>query len=239
MILKNLKIRCINLDRSTDRWNDVSRAFDNELIRIPAIDGMRWSDGTYDDQGRPKWGNIPSNVLTEHFRYFQMFPTAYGCNRSHLRAISDFLTSGDEWGIIIEDDTEPIGDVRAIEVPDDADWFYLLGTDHKGCRVSTWEDGQVRLPRTLAAYALSRRCAVMARLSMNPHHVFQTDWQIPFRCFESLRDNEISKPDWPELPYRVKAYAPQQSIVKQSHHASVSTFTFHGDKPWIPRSMLV
>jgi hypothetical protein len=149
-----------------------------------------------------------------------------------------FLATDEQWTIIIEDDTEPVGDLSEIEVPDDCDWYYLIGSSHPGCRLSLYPDGQVRAPRTLGAYALSRRAAELAILAMQPIQYFQTDHQIPLRCFEStLRGNWVI-PDWPELPYRIKTYGQQESIIRHSEYASVSTFTIDGRKPWIPASML-
>lgn len=236
MILQDMKIRCINLDRSTDRWEHVSSAF-HDLIRIPAVDGMQWSDGTFDEEGRPCWGDIPEDMDMSS-RHFKMFPTTYGCNCSHLRAMEHFLATDEQWTIIIEDDTEPVGDLSEIEVPDDCDWYYLIGSSHPGCRLSLYPNGQVRAPRTLGAYALSRRAAELAILAMQPIQYFQTDHQIPLRCFEStLRGNWVI-PDWPELPYRIKTYGQQESIIRHSEYASVSTFTIDGRKPWIPASML-
>lgn len=236
MQLRNLKIRCINLDRSSDRWEHISLVF-RDLIRIPAVDGMQWSDGTFDKDGRPRWGSIPGNVDFS-FRHFHMFPATYGCNCSHLKAMEDFLSTDEPWTIIIEDDTEPVGDLSTIEVPDDCDWYYLIGASHPGCRLSLYPDGQVRSSRTLAAYALSRRAAELAILAMQPIQYFQTDHQIPLRCFKSTSRGNWAMPDWPELPYRIKAYGQQESTIRHSAHASVSTFTIDGRKPWIPESML-
>jgi len=103
MILQDMKIRCINLDRSTDRWKHVSSAF-RDLIRITAVDGMQWSNGSFDEQGRPYWGDVPKD-MDPSFRHFKMFPTTYGCNCSHLQAMEHFLATDEQWTIIIEDDT--------------------------------------------------------------------------------------------------------------------------------------
>jgi hypothetical protein len=237
MILHDLKIRCINLDISTERWASVSEAFSAELIRISAIDGMQWSDGTYDKDGRPNWKIRPADAPVEFDRYFRMFPTTYACNLSHLKAMRDFLSTDEQWTIIIEDDVEPVGDVSAIEVPDDCDFFYLIGTSHPASRLSLWPDNQVRSPRTLAAYALLRRAAKLAIDAMDRLHVFQTAQQIPMRCFESSLRERWAQPDWPELP-RIKAYGQRESITQHNKHAAVSTFTRDGRKPWIPDCML-
>jgi hypothetical protein len=238
MILNNLKIRYINLDRSIDRLEHVVSAFRGlDLIRIPAVDGMQCADGSYDEVGRPNWGSLPDDV-DPSFEHFQMFATTYGCNLSHHRAMEDFLATEELWTIIVEDDTEPVGDLNAIEVPDNCDWYYLIGANHPGGRLALYPDGQVRSSRTLAAYALSRRAAELALLAMRPIQYFQTDHQIPLRCFESTLRGNWAMPAWEELPYRLKAYGQRESIVKHSRHAAVSTFTIDGRKPWIPDCML-
>lgn len=237
MILRDLKIRCINLDRSLDRWRHVSSVY-NRLIRISAVDGMKFSDGNVDSDGCPTWGKIPSDISIGQPQFFKMFPTTYGCNLSHLKAITDFLSSDEEWTIIVEDDTEPEGDLSTIHVPDDCDFFYLIGTSHPGCRLALYQDMQVRASRTLAAYALSRRAAAISLIAMVPIQWYQTDHQIPLRCFESTLRECWCTPDWEELPYRVKGYGQVESIIRHSKHAAVSTFTINGKKPWIPNSML-
>jgi hypothetical protein len=236
MRIRNQKIWCINLDRSRDRWDHIFKTFGPDVIRVPAVDGMAWSDGTYDLQGRPHWGKIPNDV-DPMFRYFNMFPTTYACNLSHIEALHRFLGTSDPWGIIIEDDTEPVGDLHEIEVPDDCDFFYLIGSSHPGCRLSLCPDGQVKGFRTLAAYALSRRAAILALCAMVPVQYYQADHQIPLRCFESALRGNWEHPEWQELPYRIRAYGQQESIVQHSEHARISTFTRDGRKPWIPDSM--
>jgi hypothetical protein len=238
MILCNLAIRCINLDRSKDRLEHVVSAFLGlDMIRIPAVDGLQWADGTYDKNGKPNWKTLPDDIDSS-FEYFRMFATTYGCNLSHIKAMRDFLDSDEGWGIIIEDDVEPVGDLTEIEVPDDCDWYYLIGSSHPGCRLSLYSDEQVWASRTLGAYALSRRAAELAIIAMKPIQYFQTDHQIPLRCFESTLRGNWAMPNWSELPYRIKAYGQKESIIRHSEHASVSTFTRDGRKPWIPESML-
>jgi len=236
MIIRNPKIWCINLGRSTERWAHVQKTFGPNIIRVPAVDGLVLSDRTYDAEGRPNWRSIPKNV-DPTFRYFRMFSTTYACNLSHREAMFRFLGTGDDWGVIVEDDTEPVGDLSKIEMPDDCDFFYLIGARHPGSRLSLYADGQVHGFRTLAAYVLSRRAAALAIDAMWPVHYFQADHQIPLRCFESTLRENWDHPDWPELRYRIKAHGQPESIVRHSEHAKVSTFTRDGRKPWIPDCM--
>ena len=236
MIIRDSKIWCINLNRSTDRWAHVQKTFGPDVIRVQAIDGMALSDGTYDADGKPNWGEIPGDV-DPTFRYFEMFPTTYACNLSHRQALISFLGTADDWGVIIEDDTEPVGDLSKIEVPDDCEFFYLIGAWHPGSRLSLYADGQVHGSRTLAAYALSRSAALLALQAMTPTQYYQADHQIPLRCFESTLRGNWDRPNWPDLPYRVRAYGQPESLVRHSEHAKISTFTRDGKKPWIPDCM--
>ena len=212
---------CINLYRSKDRWAHVQKTFGQSVIRVPAVDGMTLSDGTYDAEGKPNWGRIPEDV-DPTFHYFGMFPTTYACNLSHQQALISFLRTTDDWGVIIEDD---------------CDFFYLIGSQHPGSRLSLYADGQVYGFRTLAAYALSRQAALLALRAMLPTQYYQADHQVPLRCFESALRGNWEHPNWSELQYRIKAYGQPESIVRHSEHAKVSTFTRDGRKPWLPDCM--
>ncbi|MEJ2023420.1 MAG: hypothetical protein P8Y00_00080 [Deltaproteobacteria bacterium] len=222
----------------------MQKTFGPDVIRVPAVDGLAWSDGTYDAEGKPRWGRIPEDV-DPTFRYFEMFPTTYACNLSHRQAVIKFLGVTDEWGIpdewgiIVEDDTEPVADLSEIEVPDDCDFYYLIGSQHPGSRISLYPDGQVYGFRTLAAYVLSRRAALSALRALRPIQYYQADHQVPLRCFESALRGRWEHPEWPELRQRIKAYGQPESIVQHSEHAKISTFTRDGRKPWVPDCMNV
>lgn len=94
----NIGIYAINLDRSQDRWNRLlsdATELSNTINRIPAVDGSQvpvedWID--YDQRSFER--NNGRTILSGE----------YGCYRSHLKAISTFLESGNPVGVIIEDD---------------------------------------------------------------------------------------------------------------------------------------
>lgn len=101
----NIGIYAINLDRSQARWNRLlsdAAELTCTIVRVPAVDGSQvpiedWVD--YDEQSFER--NNGRTIL----------PGEYGCYRSHLKAISTFLESGDAVGIIIEDDIRPSPDL--------------------------------------------------------------------------------------------------------------------------------
>ena len=87
----------INLDRATERWERVVRSpglRDLNLIHVSAIDGQTLS---------PPFPNFSS------WGYFlcrgrRINPNHVACYNSHLKAMRMFLESGEEHGLICEDD---------------------------------------------------------------------------------------------------------------------------------------
>jgi len=239
MILKDLKIRCINLERSPERWAAIQEAFAGyDIDRVEAVDGLDVSDGTFDDMGRPCWNEAELGLLVKHgrisegfMRYHHHYPTEYAAGVSHLKALDDFLCSDEAWTIVIEDDVEPVGDLKAIEVPDGAGFFSLIGADHQD-RVTVFEDGQIAWLRTFGAYAISKSAAFTAFDAMTPSH-YPVDMQVAIRCFASMANTYQTRcPKWTALE-RFIAYAPDKSIVKLSDFSEKSTYTANGKKPWL------
>jgi glycosyl transferase, family 25 len=95
-----LRIYAINLDRAAGRWErlrDQAIRFGVNVVRIAAVDG----------------GTVPENERIDfHAHQFiyhngrTQLPGEYGCYRSHLAALAQFLESGDEHAVIIEDDID-------------------------------------------------------------------------------------------------------------------------------------
>jgi glycosyl transferase family 25 len=87
----------INLDRATERWESIIRSpglKDLNIIRVPAIDGKTL---------QPPYPNFSP------WGYFfcqghRVNPNHVACYNSHLKAIQTFLESGEECGLICEDD---------------------------------------------------------------------------------------------------------------------------------------
>ncbi|MDR3234421.1 MAG: glycosyltransferase family 25 protein [Planctomycetaceae bacterium] len=87
----------INLDRATERWERLIKSpglRELKIIRVPAIDGKTLI---------PPYPNFsPWGYYLCHGR--KPNPNHIACHNSHLKAFQTFLDSGEEYGIICEDD---------------------------------------------------------------------------------------------------------------------------------------
>ncbi|MEZ2132810.1 MULTISPECIES: glycosyltransferase family 25 protein [unclassified Sinorhizobium] len=95
-----LPLYAINLDRSPERWqrlDEQARKFGLELSRVPAIDG--------NSLAQEHWTDFNSEQF-ERYNGRKALPGEYGCYRSHLLALQQFLDSGHGAAIILEDDVE-------------------------------------------------------------------------------------------------------------------------------------
>jgi len=231
----------------------MEQIFSNENItRIPAIDGLIFSDGNFDLDSRPIWNTCIYDFLVDNDiigkdakNYYALYPTEFGCNFSHRKAWSKFVNSGHQWGIFLEDDTEfdEVNTFRNVldYVPSDCDFLYLCNERHPGNRLLLYDDGQVKWSRTLMGYMMSNKFAVQAIKALLPVY-YQADWQIPFRLFKSFENTwRKVQPNWPEFT-RFKAYglkADNVSIIKHSKFSLQTTFTQNGRKDWIDDSSLI
>lgn len=131
----------INLDRSIDRWEALSRqaiTFGLPVVRVSGVDGTK----------TPPEDRIDCNVRAfERNNGRTMLAGEYGCYRSHLKALSTFLESGRSVGVIVEDDLDLPADLlsraqAAIEAVPNADIIKLFNHRVVGFRrVSTSEVG--------------------------------------------------------------------------------------------------
>lgn len=94
----NIQIYAINLDRSVDRWNALSRRaeeFQLPIVRVSGVDGTQ----------TPPEQRVGCDIAAFEFKNGRtMLPGEYGCYRSHLKALTQFLASGDDLAVIVEDD---------------------------------------------------------------------------------------------------------------------------------------
>ena len=103
----DVKIYAINLDRSRERWDSITRQateLDLDVVRVPGLDGSLVQAGDRIDCDDPAFRR--KNGRT-------MLPGEYGCYRSHLQALRTFVDSGEPIGIIAEDDVELTRDLPA------------------------------------------------------------------------------------------------------------------------------
>lgn len=120
-----LRIYAINLDRSVHRWDTLSRGaerFGLPLVRITGIDGEKTPPLDRIDCDADAFARNNGRTI---------LPGEYGCYRSHLKALSVFLESGDAAGVIIEDDVELPADLidrasAAVEALPDVDAIKLF-----------------------------------------------------------------------------------------------------------------
>ena len=97
---QQVRIYVINLDQSRDRWERLcGQAVEHDLAitRIPGIDGRAISE-------KDRLDFHPKPFIYHNGR--KLLAGEYGCYRSHLLALEQFVASGDEMAIIMEDDIE-------------------------------------------------------------------------------------------------------------------------------------
>lgn len=113
MLLQNIKIFCINLDRSQDRWERVTQNFNQlgqEVERFPAFDGKLMTEN-----------DVPPSWIE-----FNYYGTGWsGCSLSHYRLWEHILTTDLPYACILEDDAHATQRIDNIEVPDDFDILYI------------------------------------------------------------------------------------------------------------------
>jgi glycosyl transferase family 25 len=162
----------INLDRDPDRWRHVSAQLSSAGIpfeRIAAVDGRNLTFPI------PEFSKRSYALL--HGR--QVNPFEVGCYLSHLAAMDRFLASGDECGLILEDDLNISEDLPAI-----VDAARAFAADWDIVRLSTvnrdrWRpvidigNGYalgvaVTREKGSGAYLLSRRSAMVMRRRLVP-----------------------------------------------------------------------
>jgi len=234
----------INLDRCRDRREAMESSFFDDLIRVPAIDGFVWTTGEVDSNGKYCW----KKTVKDDFLKYKILPTSLkkcvgmspmevACNFSHIRALRTFLCTNNDYGIILEDDVEPIKQgslLDYIKFPLQGDILYLCGPKHPGDRLRLYDDRQVKWARTLMGYVVSRKAAKLMIRAAFPM-CYLMDTQIMVRLYKSL---EQFKKNWvsPELEEldRFKAYGLLDPLIQHSKYAKITTFTKDGTKPWLP-----
>ncbi|MDE1996698.1 MAG: glycosyltransferase family 25 protein [Rhizobiaceae bacterium] len=95
-----LRIYVINLDRSPERWERLlGQAIQHGLnvVRIAAIDGSVVSE-------KDRIDFHPKQFVYHNGR--KLLAGEYGCYRSHLLALQEFVASGEKMAVIMEDDVE-------------------------------------------------------------------------------------------------------------------------------------
>ncbi|CAN7528789.1 glycosyltransferase family 25 protein [Rhizobium rhizogenes] len=99
-LAQQVRIYVINLDRSHERWERLrgqAARYGLTVVRVTAIDGAKIPEGDRLDFQ-------PQQFVYHNGR--KLLAGEYGCYRSHLLALQQFIDSGDKMAIIMEDDVE-------------------------------------------------------------------------------------------------------------------------------------
>ncbi|MFT4180992.1 MAG: glycosyltransferase family 25 protein [Rhizobium sp.] len=99
-LAQQVQIYVINLDRSHERWERLCRQavlYGLNVVRVCAIDGSKIPEDERIDFH-------PQQFIYHNGR--QLLAGEYGCYRSHLLALQQFIASGDKMALIMEDDVE-------------------------------------------------------------------------------------------------------------------------------------
>lgn len=157
-----LPVYLINIERASDRLAEIKRQGNEFGLRFERVDGI---DGALIP--RDEWIDVDhARFQRRHGR--TILPGEYGCYRSHLMALRQFLASGDEMAVIIEDDVALDGNflARAMAVRDaapTADLIKLVNHRWGGFRASTTsEEGDV-VGRCLFGPQGSTACYLVTR----------------------------------------------------------------------------
>jgi glycosyl transferase family 25 len=170
--VRNWSAFVINLKRAPERWQHVSvqlAAAGIPFERIEAIDGKTLTLPI------AEFSELSYRLL--HGRYVNVYEI--GCYLSHLAAMDRFLASGDEYGLILEDDVTISPDLPVIidaAITWSDDWDVLrLSTVNRGRRFAVADLGEgmtlgVCFTREKGAggYVLNRKAAAVFRRRMVP-----------------------------------------------------------------------
>jgi glycosyl transferase family 25 len=126
----------INIDRAADRLAEIQRQSNELGFRFERVDGV---DGALIP--REQWINV-DHVRFQRRHGRTILPGEYGCYRSHLMALRQFLASGGESAVIIEDDVALDEDflaraMAAKEAAPTADLIKLVNHRWNGFRAMT------------------------------------------------------------------------------------------------------
>lgn len=236
-------MRCflINLDRSGDRLARMCGALDNlrldaeiEWERVAAIDGATLSlpDTRLVDETAFKW---------RHHALLRRGEV--GCYLSHHAALTRFLATGDEMGLILEDDVELSDDLPGIlgalsACPDRWDLVKLFATHPGGVIPRLNLGGRHRLVSlafrhgSAAAYLVNRKAASRLVAGLLPmtvpyDHEFDRAWKYGFRVRAVL--------PFPVSRYLWRSMIMGSPVVDPTARAGNS----RGHKPWYAQGGMV
>jgi GR25 family glycosyltransferase involved in LPS biosynthesis len=141
------KIYCINLDRRTDRWSEVSNEFkkiNTEVVRFSAIDGQLITETTN------------TNINNAE----------YGCLMSHYKILEDIIAHEGNMFLIFEDDVVFNDNFNTLfndfypQLPEDWDMVYISGNNTKPLKKITNNVYKTNGTLALHSYFIKKETAV-------------------------------------------------------------------------------
>lgn len=244
-----MKIYTITLKASIDRWQAMQSSFKKDkLIKINAVNGYDFADGTFNKLSQPNWDKEKRQELIEDKTLHPqslLSPAEVGCNLSHKKAIKKFLGTKAKQAIILEDDVEPTGNgsLSKISFPSKkTDMLYLCSEDHPGKRFSLTKENQIYSSRTLMGYLINRKAA-NALLEAAEPMISLFDFQFSICSFKSLVqfNDKWGKRNYPITKDKIIASGLRTGgYIKHSKFAKRSTLTKTGLKSWLlPRMNII
>ena len=235
----------INLNRSKERLDKMEKLFSQEnLMRIEAIDGIQWSSGSCDKEGKPLFNK---NKLSSLYKQgilgrkaldrWPIIPAEVGCSLSHLKVWEYIIEKEIPWTIVLEDDIKPTPYLKGtlqesiekqFKVPDDAEVIFLAGANNPWNAVVVDSQNKFIKGYGTFAYAISLRGALRAYRAMTPMY-FPIDIQWFARAFKEA-EIRINSPLL-EIE-RGQAYGLSYGLIDVSEENNISTMTPNGKKPW-------
>jgi len=176
-----VRIFAINLDHSADRWSvlsDRAEILGFSLVRVTGVDGATVApQSRIDCDVRAFKRNNGRTIL----------PGEYGCYRSHLRALSVFLETGEPAGVIVEDDIELSSDLLlraglAVEALPEAHAIKLFNHRLVGFKRITTSSFGDEIGRAIHGPQGSAACYVVTRAGaerlVNRLKIMEYPWDI-------------------------------------------------------------
>ncbi|MEI8107183.1 MAG: glycosyltransferase family 25 protein [Verrucomicrobiota bacterium] len=181
----------INLDQAEDRWAALTGAFELRefsVTRVPAVEGAKLELPTadYDEAGYRWFHGRPTNLRE------------VGCYLSHLAACRAFLETGDDHGLICEDDLVLGEDflgvlAQALEWRESWNILRLTGLSAGSARAVQALGGGYSICvnfgrlKGAGAYVLDRRAAEAFVVGLHPmwlpyDHAFDREWVFGLRA---------------------------------------------------------
>ena len=190
-----MKAFVINLDHATERWNTIKQEAEQIgfcVQRVTAVFGP--------DLPKPYTDYSPAAYRRFHGK--RTNNREIGCYQSHLKAMEMFLESGDQYGVILEDDAEFHPDTvslvqRAIDASHPWDMLRLSGL-HSGSPMSIGRiHGEFKLAVNLSrqtgagAYVVNRKAALALCQGLRPmklpyDHAFDREWLYGFKSLSLI-----------------------------------------------------